>query len=243
MQQAGTPPPRHSARDSRRANPLPVRRRPRDGDSRWHPVRDRLVAAALAASVQALVLGGLASQLSSPLPPRRVRPMQVHWIAAVPVPPAPALADPPAPDATIRQDAGAAATGDTAAVSNPAAAARVEPAPDPVARPARTGGALTAQYVDQVAQWAARNPGPPPPAPDLLAPRGTGLAAAPPGRFRMRSQLAPADVVGFVGTLFGGADYRPDACPEMRRNVEALAQDGDSELLRDELARERALCW
>lgn len=210
----------------------------------WKPERDHLVAAGLAIVVQVFVFGALGSQLLVEVHREHARPLQLQWIAVIPAPPPAVRPDTPAARAP------AARANGLPNPSNPpdGATAVSTQAPSLPVHPleildAKGSHALTAVYVGQVAQWAEQNPVAIAPGPDPLTRRAAGFSKGPPDRFRMKHQVTPADVAGFVGVLFGGAGYTANPCPEMRRNVNALAQDGDSELLQDELARERSLCW
>ena len=61
------------------------------------------------------------------------------------------------------------------------------------------------------------------------------------GRFRMRRQVSPADVVAGIGRLFYGGG-EADPCPRNRRNITALQDGRDPAALQQELAFERRHC-
>lgn len=58
----------------------------------------------------------------------------------------------------------------------------------------------------------------------------------------MREPISPASVVAGIGKLLGGPGYTTDPCPRIRDNIANLATGGPSELLDEELRRDRQLC-
>lgn len=104
-------------------------------------------------------------------------------------------------------------------------------------------GSLSAVFIEQARQSAASQARDASPPVDPFASRRTQLPGAGGGRFRMRRQRTPEDVVNAVASyLFAPKGYEQDPCPRNRANIDALITGGDSAALQDELAFERSHC-
>ena len=78
---------------------------------------------------------------------------------------------------------------------------------------------------------------------DPFASRRARLPGAGGGRFRMRKQRTPEEVVNaVVGYLFAPQGYEQDPCPRNRSNIDGLITRGDSPALQRELEFERKYC-
>ena len=77
---------------------------------------------------------------------------------------------------------------------------------------------------------------------DPFASRNARLPGKQADTFRMRDPISPQAVLRRIGKVFGGAGYTTDPCPQIRENIAGLAPGGDSELLQEELRRQRAYC-
>jgi len=96
-----------------------------------------------------------------------------------------------------------------------------------------------ATLLEQAGEWARRQA----PAADFAhdplrhrPPPGAG------GRFAMRRQVSPEDIVKGIGKLLGGGGYTEDPCPQIRRNLASLGTGGDAELTREEVDRLQRFC-
>ena len=166
--------------------------------------------------------------------------LDVVWIEpARQVAPEPPLADiPPQPAAS------AAATahdemGDrrsetlTPPSSTSTAEAVVDPDPSP---------SLSAVFIEHGREWVQRQHPPGDFARNPLTHRTVPRAEPRRDKFAMREPVSPASVVASIGKLLGGPDYTTDPCPRIRDNITNLAIGGPSELLDEELRRDRQLC-
>jgi len=106
------------------------------------------------------------------------------------------------------------------------------------------GRPLSMVYIAQArlqAQAEARSQANAAPA-DPFARRTPTLPGKPGERFRMRNPLSAADVVAGIGKLFGGPGYSADPCEDLARNIAALAVQGDSWELRNDMEFEKNAC-
>jgi hypothetical protein len=160
--------------------------------------------------------------------------LDVVWIEparpAAPLPPAD-VPPQPAPSATNSAQDEADRRAEAPSTSTPTADAVIDPDPAP-----------SLSFIEQGREWArqqhstddfARNP---------LTHRTVPRAEARRDRFAMREPISPASVVATIGKLLNGPDYTTDPCPRIRDNITNLATGGPSELLDEELRRDRQLC-
>ncbi|MEL1262991.1 hypothetical protein [Pseudoxanthomonas putridarboris] len=147
-------------------------------------------------------------------------PLRVRWVARPRAVEAPGL--PPDPARIDPASAGTVApTHPRTAAPSPAAPSAPTPSPTAADLPPRP------DYLAQGTEWARQTAPPPDFQPDLLASRGPSL----PGgsgqeRIRMKDPVTPANVVGFIGRLFGDPG---DPCPRKRRNVDDSLTDTSPE--------------
>lgn len=132
---------------------------------------------------------------------------------------------------------------------------RLQVLPGPAAPPAATAGptpatpttgitaAIDTRLREPGAAWTHDAVPQPSFAPDPLRDRRAQLPGGErPETFRQRDPIAPADVVGFIGMLFG--DPGPP-CPRIKRNLahlSAATSDHDRELLEEEFRRDQKYC-
>ena len=157
--------------------------------------------------------------------------LQVTWIEP---PPAPV---PPPPVAAGRPDA------------QPPSPRRLQPVPVEPADPAVDDAAapsdrarLGAVFLEQGRQLSRARIDADAFAADPLAHRAAKLPGPGRDRFRMREPVSPERMLRAVGALLAGPGYTTDPCPRVAENIDRLSQEGDSELLQEELRRKRALC-
>jgi hypothetical protein len=160
--------------------------------------------------------------------------LDVVWVEpARPVAPTPPADVPPqpAPSATASVQDEVDRRLEAPSISTPTAEAVIDPAP-----------ALSAVFIEQGREWErqqhsaddfARNP---------LTHRTVPRAEPRRDSFAMREPVSPASVVASIGKLLNGPDYTTDPCPRIRDNINNLATGGPSELLDEELRRDRQLC-
>ncbi|WP_064747957.1 hypothetical protein [Lysobacter antibioticus] len=198
---------------------------------------DRLVAGAIVVIVHAL-LAWTAHKLLRHAPPIATAvDTQLYWIvrAPPPAPPPPARNEPRRPQAPARRSTAAA----SAIV--PPASGPIDPFPAPAVPAAASAPAsgLSADFVDQARRqadrglsFAARDP---------FARAAPALPGAGVERFRMAAPRSPQSVLRSLGRLFGGGD--PAApCRELNRQIEEMAQDGDSPALQEAYASQQRWC-
>lgn len=152
--------------------------------------------------------------------------LRVQWIERAPAPPVAVPAHAPPSPASPR----------------PPAARTAAPAPVPVDVPPRAmdAGSVTpssSALLEQAGAWAREQAPAADFTPDPLRRRPPPPAD---GRFAMRDPVSVEDVVVAVGRLFGGGPSNP--CPRIRRNIAALGDGGDGDLLAEELRRLRQAC-
>lgn len=155
--------------------------------------------------------------------------LQAVWIVRLP-PARPADAEP----ATRR-------TPQRAPGPRPSVTRPTEPTPPPLREAAGTDGArpMSAVYLLQARRNATDAVVPAPR--DPFEDRHSRLPGEGSARFRMKSPTSVAGVVSAVGGMFGARD--PDEpCREHRRNIGAMALDGDSAALQHQLEYERRFC-
>jgi len=112
------------------------------------------------------------------------------------------------------------------------------PAPIRAAREPMTAQPLSAVFIRQAVELAAREP-PGSFQVDPFANRTARLPGRDANRFRMRSSLSPAERLAQVGKLFGGND---DPCRSNRDSINELSQAGDSRDLHNALDYEKRFC-
>lgn len=101
---------------------------------------------------------------------------------------------------------------------------------------------LSAVFIEQGRGWAQQEHRPHDFARNPLTHRTVPRAEPRRDRFVMRETITPASVVAGIGKLLGGPGYMTDPCPRIRDNINNLATGGPSELLDEELRRDRQLC-
>lgn len=199
---------------------------------------DRVVAGAVVIVVHALLAWTAHKLLRSAPPIATAVETQLYWIVRTPPPTAPASparsepvrARPRRAAATVRRPLAPASTHATSVPTSPAATA-------PASADPPTG--LSADFVDQARRqadrglsFAARDP---------FARAAPALPGAGVERFRMAAPRSPQSVLRSIGRLFGGGD--PAApCRELGRQIEEMAQDGDSETLQEAYASHQRWC-
>lgn len=199
---------------------------------------DRVVAGAVVIVVHALLAWTAHKLLRSAPPIATAVETQLYWIVRAPPPAAPA---PPARSEPVRPQAlpGRAATAARRALAPAApASAPASPAAAPPAGSDPPAG-LSAAFVDQARRqadrglsFAARDP---------FARAAPALPGAGVERFRMAAPRSPQSVLRSIGRLFGGGD--PAApCRELGRQIEEMAQDGDSPALQEAYASHQRWC-
>jgi hypothetical protein len=100
---------------------------------------------------------------------------------------------------------------------------------------------MSAVFIEQGRQWAAAQ------APiDFSTQRSLGERNNPlpttPGRFRMRPPPSPHAVLQKIGAMINGPNYAAGPCPQIEKNVAALAARGETLLLAEEVRRQRVNC-
>jgi len=192
--------------------------------------RDRTAGIALGATV--LVQAGIAwwlLGLTAHTPPRGPAALAVTWIerpALLPSPLQP-LAQPIKPAPVAATTAAKPRSTLQAVVRDPLPAV-----PDALLPTA-------ADLLQQAGDWARTQA----PAADFShdplrqrpGPRGDG-------RFAMRRQVSPEDVVKGIGQLLGGPGYSEDPCPQIRRNIANAASGADPALAAEEVRRLQRFC-
>lgn len=194
-------------------------------DRHWAVVVALVANGALAWALSSLLQPGV-----RPAPPPE--PIQVAWVAA----PIPAV--PPPTNVPTRAGPGADTRPPPVSVPSPAS----PPVADSAEANSAEAGTATSPLGEQAREWARRQTEPLFAAPDPLADRRVELPGTPGGRFRMREAPSLAGTLEAVGRVFGGPGYSTDPCPEVHRDVRALALQGDSRQLRDTLAYEKRFC-
>lgn len=164
--------------------------------------------------------------------------LDVVWIEpARPVAPMPPAADVPSQPAASAMAGVHDDTVDRRTEASSASTPIAEAAVDPDSAPS-----LSAVFIDQGREWAQRQHPPDEFARNPLTHRTVPRAEPRRDRFAMREPVTPASVVASIGKLLGGPDYTTDPCPRIRDNIANLATGGPSELLDEELRRDRQLC-
>jgi hypothetical protein len=198
---------------------------------------DRVLAWCCVLVAHVLALWWLTRPHVTPPPGIESDGLDVVWIEpAQPVAPMPPPADVPtqsAPSAMAAVHDETSRRTEAPSSSAPTAEAVVDPDPAP---------ALSAVFIEQGSEWVQQQHRPDDFARNPLTHRTVPRAEPRRDRFVMREAITPASVVASIGKLLGGPDYMTDPCPRIRDNITNLATGGPSELLDEELRRDRQLC-
>lgn len=159
--------------------------------------------------------------------------LQVTWIE-------PPLPSPPPATAANRTDAARPAAPRTPAPRTPPPAERHVETQGTPSSP--RNAPISAVFIEQGRQLSRSAIGADAFAADPLAHRAARLPGPGTDTFRMREPISPERVLRAVGALLAGPGYTTDPCPRVAENIDRLSQEGDSELLQEELRRKRALC-
>lgn len=194
------------------------------------PDGDRLVAVVVVIALHLLFWQALQQAVTTPVAPVSADDaLQVRWIE----PPLPS----PRPPARPSPGSGVRAIAPRIPAMAPHDAVT---APEVPGEPSLRRG-LSAVFIEQARAASAARAG------DLFADdpfadRHANLPGVEADTFRMREPPSIQGALRAVGKLFAGPGYTTDRCPRIRENLNNLSQDGDNELLQEELRRKRAFC-